>query len=65
MDLDYSEKGVVKVLMIKYLKKVLRDFPEDISSEAEMSAAYHLFQVHDEEEAKFLPDNRQGCFIIK
>ena len=26
MDLDYSDTGVVKVLMIKYLKKVLGEF---------------------------------------
>ena len=28
MDLDFSEKGAVKVSMIKYLKKIVDSFPE-------------------------------------
>ena len=30
MNLDYSETGVVNILMIKYLQKVLDKFPEDL-----------------------------------
>ena len=28
MDLDYSDTWVVKVLMIKYLQKIIYEFPE-------------------------------------
>ena len=44
--------------VIKYLKKVLRDFTEDIKSDAATSAADHLFWVRDEKEAKFLPEKQ-------
>ena len=32
MDLDFSNKGVLQVSMIKYIKKVFDDFPELITS---------------------------------
>ena len=45
MDLDYSEKGKVKVLMIKYILKMIREFPEVISGSVATPAAEHLFQI--------------------
>ena len=32
MNLDFSEKGSIKVLMVKYVKKVLDEFPEENKS---------------------------------
>jgi hypothetical protein len=66
MDLDYSEKGVVKLSMIKQLEKVFADFPEDIGRSASSPASDHLFQVRDpeetEREGKFLNDERKSQF---
>ena len=66
MDLDYSEKGVVKLSMIKQLEKVFTDFPEDIGRPASTPASDHLFQIRDPEETakegKFLDDERKNQF---
>ena len=45
MDLDFSTPKVLKIGMIKYIKKVLEEFPEDIKSVAATPAAEHLFDV--------------------
>ena len=45
MDLDYFEIGVVKVLMIKYLQKVLAKFTEELREKLATPEAEHLFQV--------------------
>jgi hypothetical protein len=52
MDLDYSEKGVVKLSMIKQLEKVFADFPEDVGKASSTPASDHLFQVRDAEETE-------------
>ena len=43
MYLDYSDNGRVKISMIKYIKKILNEFSEEIKSKAESLAAEHLF----------------------
>ena len=62
MDLDYTSKKELKVVMIKYLKKVMTDFPEAITSKAATPAADHLFDIRDEEEAKWLPEEQAQAF---
>ena len=62
MDLDFTNKGVVKVAMIKYLKKIISDFPELINTKAATPAADHLFNVRDDEEAKYLPEEQAIAF---
>ena len=47
MDLDYSEKGTIKVSMIKCVGKILRAFPEEIKATSTMLSADHLFQIRD------------------
>ena len=42
---DYSEKGVAKVFMIKYISNIVKEFPETIIGTAPLPAADHLFQV--------------------
>lgn len=54
MDLDYREKGKVKISMIRYLKKILTSFPKKITGSAPSPAADHLFQVRDPQETKYL-----------
>ena len=60
-DLDYSEKGMVKISMIRYLQKILTSFPDVVKSKAKSPAARHLFQtrggdpsqtIHPEEQAQ-------------
>ena len=56
MDLDYSEKGKVKVSMIKYVRKIVGYFLEEIQSTSSSLAADHLFQVRAAEIAKYFPE---------
>ena len=62
MDLAYSEKGVAKVSMIKYLDGILKGFSEELGASAATPAAEHLFQVRDESEAVFLDETRAREF---
>ena len=48
MDLDFRTENTLKIGMIKYIKKINEDFPEDINSEVDMSAAEHLFDVRED-----------------
>ena len=43
MDLDFSEKGSVKLSMINYVKKIMDGFPEEIKSTPNSPAVDHLF----------------------
>ena len=62
MAFDYSTPQTVKVLMIKYAKQVLDNFPEAITSTSSLPAADHLFVVRDEGEAKLLPEEQVQQF---
>jgi len=48
MDLDYSEKGSVKVSMVRCTGKVWRGFPEKVTGSTASPAQNHLFKVRDE-----------------
>jgi hypothetical protein len=52
MDLDYSLDGKVRVSMIRYVDKVLKDFPEQIKKTSSTLAADHLFNIRDPEETE-------------
>ena len=54
MNLDCETKGIVKMLMIKYLKKSFEDFPEEIGRASSMLALDHLFQVRDPDDTEKL-----------
>ena len=62
MDLDYSDTGVVVVLIIKYLTKVLEQFPEELRGASTTPEANHLFQVIGEDEANFLEEDQDDIF---
>ena len=51
MDFYYSDTGVVKVFMIKYLQKVLDKFPEELRGATSTPVTDRLFQVRGEDEA--------------
>jgi len=55
MDLDYSERGSVKVSMIKYTVKVLRGFPENVTGNVMSPAQVHLFKLRDESNPNYEP----------
>ncbi len=52
--------------MIKHLKKVFDDFPDEVGKSASTPASDHLFQVHDPEGVeylgKFLPEEQATHF---
>ena len=51
MDLNFSEDGEVKVLIIKYINSILREFPEYLGEIATSPVADHMFKVSAEREA--------------
>ena len=58
LDLDYLEKGLVVVSMIKYLQKVIKEFLEKITGSAATPAAEYLFMVHEPEFFMSLPEEQ-------
>ncbi len=62
MTLDYSRPGMVRVSMIPYIEKLLKQFPGDLCQPAPSLAADHLFKVRDGEEATFLPEKQAFLF---
>ena len=66
VDHDYGEKGVVKMSMMKHIKKIFEDFPDEIGKDASSPASDHLFQVRDpdecEKEGKYLSDEKKKAF---
>ena len=60
MDLIFSEKWAVKVLMSKYTDKVLNTFPEELMGVLAMPAADHLFLIKGKEGVRFLHEEQAG-----
>ena len=58
IDLYFSENGDVNVSMIKYVKKIIDAFPEEIKSTSNSPAAGHLFQVREESKTMVLPEEQ-------
>ena len=55
MDLDYSEKGSVKVSMVRHTGTVLLGFPEKVTGSVASPAQDHLFKVRDESDPDYRP----------
>ena len=48
MTIDYSDKGMVKFTMLKYVEDILKECPADlIKGTAASPAANHLFEIND------------------
>ena len=62
MDMDWNQDGTMIVSMIKYLQKVIDNFPEIIRSTAVTPASEHLFQMQDEKDRKLLPEEQAKHF---
>ena len=62
IDLDFSSAKDLKIGMIKYIKKIRDDFPEETKLAAAMPAAEHLFNVCDDTKDKLLPEEQALAF---
>eukprot|EP00957_Ditylum_brightwellii_P125349 9553750-Ditylum_brightwellii.AAC.1 len=62
MDLDFSSPKVLKIGMIKYIKKIHKEFPEEIKSVAVIPAAEHLLEVRKDNKDKLLPKEQVLVF---
>ena len=63
MEIDSLTKpGVMIVSMVKYLQKVIEDFPEAIKSTSPSPAGDHLFDVREESDRKVLPEEQARQF---
>lgn len=49
IELYFSTTSVLNIGMIKYIKKIHKDFPEEIKSPASTPVAEHLFVAHKAE----------------
>ena len=58
MDLDLSEKGNAKISMIKYICRVLKEFPEEITGSVPTPYTDNLFMVRDDKDATYLSKER-------
>ena len=62
MDMDWIQDKTMIVYMIKYIQKVINNFPEVIKSTADTPASEHLLQVRDEKDRKFLLEEQAQHF---
>ena len=62
MDLDWSRDGVFIVSMIKYLQKIIDDFPEEIRATRATPANDNLFKIREDGEEQLLPDEQAQAF---
>ncbi len=58
MIFDFSMKGKVMINMIKYIKNIISDFPEEIVAISMSLAADHLFTVRDKSLLKPPPEEQ-------
>jgi hypothetical protein len=66
MTLDFTTPGVLKINMISCVKKMLKDFPENVTSRTKCLWSKNLFKV-DETSTKLSEDNIQvfHTFVMK
>ena len=62
MDLDYSEKGKVKISIVTFLKICFSDFPEVVIGGSPTPATERLFEVRPDDERKLLEEERAIAF---
>ena len=62
MDLDCSQDGVFIVSMIKYLKKIIDDFPKEICATRATPANDNLFKIREEGTEQLLTEEQAQAF---
>ena len=65
MNLDSTDRGKVRILMVPFLKQVIKDFPEVITGSAASPAAAHHLMFEMMWKGESLMRNAHGLFIIK
>ncbi len=60
--IDYTKKKKLKVLVIKYIDIIFKDFSEDIGAPAVDPAAKHLIQVQEDGEAQYFSEEKAQEF---
>jgi len=58
----FSAKGKVMVTMMEYIKKIIKDFPEEIVGTKMFPAVDHLFTVRDPSLAKVFLEEQVMAF---
>ena len=64
MNLDFSDKGKLKILMVPFLKKTTEEFPEWIMGSAATPSTDQLFDVRDDSERKLLEEEQARALCI-
>ena len=62
MMFDFSNEGNEIINMVKYIKNIIIDFPEEIVMIWTSPAADHLFNVQSEDYARPLPEEQAMAF---
>jgi hypothetical protein len=62
MNLDFSNKGEVRIDMIVYITKIINAFPEKITGVQSTPAGDRLFQVRPSNEASYLSEPQARAF---
>ncbi len=62
VNMEFDDDGTLNASMITYLNNVISKFPEMITGKLATPAAYHLFTIRDEEEAKPLDEEQALAF---
>jgi hypothetical protein len=62
MTLDFTKKGEVKVTMIDYLKKVISDFPKEITGTVVTPATTNLYDIRSDEERTVFGEEQARAF---
>ena len=62
MDLHFSTSNTLKIDKIKYINKIHKDFPEEIKSAAATPSADQLFDVSEDNQDRFLPEEQARAF---
>ena len=62
MDFKFMNNVSLEVSMFKYLDSIIDEFPELITGKAATSAADHMFSIRDDDEEKYLPEEKDIAF---
>jgi hypothetical protein len=60
--MEFCDDGALEVSMIKYLKNVIKEFPEVIKGRAATPAHEKLFVIRDEKDARRLSEEQALAF---
>ena len=59
MEIDWgTEPGTMIVSVIKYLQKVIEEFPESLNSTKALSSGEHVFKIREEEDRNMLSEEQ-------